>query len=199
MTTRGDATRARLTSATRQVVAEVGYARATTKSIAQAAGVSEGTIYRHFPDKHALFAEAILESNQHIASDLEALPARAGTGTVETNLTDALVSMASLRDAVLPLELALLAEPVPERGAAVQAHLADGTALPGPPGAIAAYLRAEQALGRVRADANCEMAAMTLMSSVVGMALLPMPADRQSVDAALIATAAGIFARGLAP
>jgi len=50
-TERGEATRVRLIEATAQVVAEVGYANASTRAIAKAAGVAEGTIYRHFPNK----------------------------------------------------------------------------------------------------------------------------------------------------
>ena len=66
MTQRGEATRARLIEATRSVVREVGYAHASTRAIAQAAGVAEGTIYRHFPDKASLFLATVLESNAPI-------------------------------------------------------------------------------------------------------------------------------------
>ena len=61
MSARGDRTRARLIEATTQVVAQVGYSRATTRAIADLAGVAEGTIYRHFPDKQHLFFAAVLE------------------------------------------------------------------------------------------------------------------------------------------
>ena len=55
MTKRGEATRARLIEATLAVVRDFGYAHASTRAIARAAGVAEGTIYRHFPDKTSLF------------------------------------------------------------------------------------------------------------------------------------------------
>ena len=55
VTKRGERTRARLIEATLSVVGEVGYARASTRAIADAAGMSEGALYRHFPDKAALF------------------------------------------------------------------------------------------------------------------------------------------------
>ena len=92
MTQRGEATRARLIEATRSVVREVGYAHASTRAIAQAAGVAEGTIYRHFPDKASLFFATVLESNAPIVAWVTTLPARAGEGTVEENLTDAAVA-----------------------------------------------------------------------------------------------------------
>jgi AcrR family transcriptional regulator len=197
MATRGDATRAKLTEATRRVVGEVGYGHATTKAIAQAAGVAEGTIYRHFPDKNALFLAAILESHEHIAKDLDDLPARAGSATLEANLGAALRQMARMRDAVLPLEIAMIAEPDTVRMAAVQAHLTDGTELPGPPGALAAYLKAEQRLGRVRPDLNCEVAAMTLMSSLLGLALMPLPSEQPELHDALVDGAVDVVVRGI--
>ena len=46
MTRRGEETRAKLIEATRQVVRDVGYAHASTRAIAHAAGVAEGTMGR---------------------------------------------------------------------------------------------------------------------------------------------------------
>ena len=159
MTQRGEATRARLIEATRSVVREVGYAHASTRAIAQAAGVAGGTIYRHFPDKAALFFATVLEANAPIVAWVTTLPARAGEGTVEENLTDAAVRLAGLRDQILPLELAIAADPelAAQRR---QAMAAAGSSLPpGPPEAVAAYLAAEQRLGRVRADIDPREAA----------------------------------------
>ena len=78
MTERGITTRARLIAATVEVVREVGYAHATTRAIAQRAGVAEGTIYRHFPDKAALFFAAIFERNAALLEGLSGLADRAG-------------------------------------------------------------------------------------------------------------------------
>jgi AcrR family transcriptional regulator len=47
--------RAAILAAAATCFAERGYQRATTKEIARLAGVAEGTIYRHFPSKQALF------------------------------------------------------------------------------------------------------------------------------------------------
>ena len=70
MTRRGEQTRARLIDATRQVVREVGYAHASTRAIAEAAGVAEGTIYRHFQDKASLFFATVLESNGPVVASV---------------------------------------------------------------------------------------------------------------------------------
>ena len=78
MTVRGRATRARLIEATVSVVREVGYAHASTRAIAEAAGVAEGTIYRHFPDKASLFFAAVLESNAPVVAWVTTLPHEGG-------------------------------------------------------------------------------------------------------------------------
>ncbi len=86
MTDRGAATRVKLIEATSQVVRDVGYAHATTRAIAQAAGVAEGTIYRHFPDKASMFVAAVLEQNDPVIDWVSRLPARAGQDSVGSNL-----------------------------------------------------------------------------------------------------------------
>jgi AcrR family transcriptional regulator len=173
MTQRGEATRARLIEATRSVVREVGYAHASTRAIAQAAGVAEGTIYRHFPDKASLFFATVLAANEPIVAWVTTLPARAGEGTVEENLTDAAVRLAGLRDQILPLELAIAADPelAAQRRRAMAA--AGSSLPPGPPEAVAAYLAAEQRLGRVREDIDAREAAAVLLGALFALAGMP--------------------------
>ncbi|MFE2918307.1 TetR/AcrR family transcriptional regulator, partial [Kitasatospora indigofera] len=156
MATRGSATRTKLVETAVRLVGELGYAKTTTRAIAQAAGVAEGTLYRHFPDKASLFFEAVLQQHQHVVDWMDALPARAGTATVTANLTDCLTRLATLRATILPLELAILTDPELARTAPPP-----GT-LPGPPGRLAEYLRAEQHLGRLRTDADPSHTAVVL-------------------------------------
>jgi len=52
-------TRQRIIDAAAEVAGEVGYAKATTKDIAVAAGVNEVTLFRHFGSKENLFSAAI--------------------------------------------------------------------------------------------------------------------------------------------
>jgi AcrR family transcriptional regulator len=56
-----DNTRHRILEAAARVFAEKGYARATTRLLAEAAGVNEVTIFRHFGSKQGLFS-AIIEA-----------------------------------------------------------------------------------------------------------------------------------------
>lgn len=172
MTERGRATRAKLIDATLAVVAEVGYVHASTRAIAEAAGVAEGTIYRHFPDKASLFFAAAVESNAPAMAWVADLPSRAGHGTVEANLTEAMRHLAALQERIVPLELAMLADR--ELAAQRQRTLAANQGIPpGPPEAIAAYLAAEQGLGRIRADVDPIEAAIVILAALLGLALTP--------------------------
>lgn len=201
MTSRGEATRERLLDATRRVVREVGYTHATTRTIAREAGVTEGTIYRHFPDKRALFFAAVLDGNASMLGELANLPARAGHDTVEDNLIWALHRLSTLRDEVLPLELALLTDPqaegppiLPLPGEGTTA----GTAIPGPPAAITAYLAAEQRLGRMRPEIDPDHATVVLLTLLFGLSLRPHP-DGTGADALAAGVRVIVLGIGTAP
>lgn len=198
MTDRGRATRAKLIDATLAVVREVGYAHASTRAIAQAAGVAEGTIYRHFPDKVSLFFAAVLESNIPIVDWMATLPSRAGTDTVEGNLIDAVTQLAGLRDQIIPLELAIAVDP--DLGAQRRRILdaAGGTLPPGPPDAIAAYLGEERRLGRIRADVDPQEAAIVILATLFGLAAGQTMTDGTLYDRHLVA-AIRLFVRGIEP
>ncbi|HEV3280241.1 MAG TPA: TetR/AcrR family transcriptional regulator [Acidimicrobiales bacterium] len=61
---KGEATRQRLIEAGRRLIADQGYAGTTAAQIAEAAGVSERTFFRHFSSKSDVF----LANWQHIAA-----------------------------------------------------------------------------------------------------------------------------------
>jgi AcrR family transcriptional regulator len=159
------------------VVREVGYAHASTRAIAEAAGVAEGTIYRHFPDKASLFLAAILESNVPVVEWMATLPGRAGKSTVEANLTDAAIQLASMRSQIVPLELALAADPeLADQRRRAMAAAADSLP-PGPPEAVASYLAQEQRLGRIRTDVDPREAAILFLAALFGLTADQLPAD----------------------
>jgi AcrR family transcriptional regulator len=196
MTRRGTATRARLIEATRGVVRDVGYAHASTRAIARAAGVAEGTIYRHFPDKASLFIATVLETNAPIVEWVATLPARAGEGSIEANLTDAAVRLAGLRDQILPLELAIAADPelAAQRRRALAA--AGPSLPPGPPEALAAYLAAEQRLGRVRGDIDAGEAAAVFLGVLYALGGMPGIGD-EDIGPGRIASSVRLLVRGI--
>jgi AcrR family transcriptional regulator len=198
MTKRGEATRTKLIEATRSVVAEVGYAHASTRAIAQAAGVAEGTIYRHFPDKASLFFASVLDANSVVVAWVTTLPARAGQGTVESNLADAAVKLAELRDQILPLELAMASDPdlAAQRRRAMAA--AGPSLPPGPPEAVAAYLAAEQQLGRIRADVDPVEAAAVILGLLFALGTMP-SIGGEDLSPERIASAIRLLVHGIAP
>jgi AcrR family transcriptional regulator len=195
VTQRGERTRAKLIEATIAVVGEVGYARASTRAIAERAGVAEGTIYRHFPDKTALFFAAALAPDAAMLAWVDGMPARAGTRTVEANLVEALSRLSELQERLFPLELAIQADP--ELAALRRATFAGGDALPGgPPTAITAYLAAERDLGRVRSDVNPAAAALVLLATLFGLAMSA-SAQGTALEGATISAAVRLMTRGL--
>jgi len=195
MSERGATTRARLIQATTDVVGQVGYARATTRAIANAAGVAEGTIYRHFPDKQHLFFAAVLERNAPVVDWVSQFPALAGQASVRENLGQALVQLGRLRADLLPLELSLRADPDLARNLRQAAASAPAE---GPPESITAYLAAEQRLGRVRADVDVERTAVIILALLFGLAMIPAEPER-AVDPAIIEAGVDLLLTGLEP
>lgn len=65
-------TRARILDAARAVISEHGYAHGTTNRIAEAAGLSVGSLYQYFPNKDAILVELV---DAHIAAGTEAVSA----------------------------------------------------------------------------------------------------------------------------
>jgi AcrR family transcriptional regulator len=65
--------RERLLDAAARVYAETGYRGATTRRIAQEAGVNEITLFRHFGSKTTLILEAVRQAN--LRSDCPTVPA----------------------------------------------------------------------------------------------------------------------------
>ncbi len=72
-------TKEQLLKATLKLISEKGYLRATTKEIAQEAGVTEITLFRHFGSKERLFEELLtgytfLPKLKELLPELEGLP-----------------------------------------------------------------------------------------------------------------------------
>jgi len=57
-------------------LAEVGYGQVRMESVAARAGVAKSTLYRHWPDKLALIADAFETFHEQMVPDLGDLPAR---------------------------------------------------------------------------------------------------------------------------
>jgi len=197
MTARGDRTKAVLIQATTELVTEVGYHQATTKAVAHRAGVAEGTIYRHFPDKRALFTAAIVHGQQGLTDWINDLPARAGTAPLDEILIETFTQLSKLRSAVIPLEMALAAEPE-LRQPRSPANLADAVAgLGGPPHLLAQYLQAEQTLHRIHPDLDPTNTAILLLATLYGAQTTPL-ANPDGLSTDVIHTLVTMLLHGIA-
>ena len=102
--------RARLLTAAREVFAEKGYRGATTRDIAERAGVTEPMVFRHFGSKTALFEEAAVEPVVAFMDDYIAEWATRDIGFTEPvgQAHDFLSRLVEVMDADRPLLLAIL-------------------------------------------------------------------------------------------
>lgn len=199
MTERGHTTRQHLLDSAATVFAQRGYAGATTKEIARAAGVAEGTIYRHFSDKRELFGAVFEQRN---AADFDAvvrLPELAGTRSVRENLLFLITAIQDVEREVAPLRAAAATD---ADLAAALVSASDDPRVPGvgPLQPLARYLEAEQQLGRLRADVDVEAAAFALFAipfAAVSMMRLSRAAGGQ--DAIDMTAAVDVVLSGILP
>ncbi len=75
---------------------------------------------------------------------------------------------------------------------------AGGSLPPGPPEAIAAYLAAEQRLGRVRADVDPREAAVVILAALFGLVAGQATGDA-GLDDERVASAVRLLVRGIQP
>lgn len=158
-------TRERIVDAARAVMLNKGLVRATTKEIARTAGVSEGTLYNHFSNKQELFLCTLNELPSGFVMLMRGLHESVGTETVPAVLSQVAASALEFYGEAVPMGASFFADPellarhrelLQQRGAGPQRANE----------AVAAYLRAEQGLGRVRDDADPEAAAYMLLGAI---------------------------------
>lgn len=158
-------TRERILDATAEILRARGVAQATTKEIAQASKVSEPLLYKYFEDKERLLL-AVLDER---VPGLSRFPVHPGAGDVEGNLTELALSILDFYQRLIPMLGALFADP--QRMAAHRTAMGGRGAGPEVAG-LAAYMRAEQTLGRVTADADPEASASLLIGACFHEAFL---------------------------
>jgi AcrR family transcriptional regulator len=168
---RGVATRGQILEATHRLLRERGLAGTTTRAIAELAGCAEGSIYRYFPDKHALFHEIVhTRFAQHIQL-MMTLPDRAGRETVERNLVRVAAGAIEFYRGIVPMVTGALSDR--ELLDAQRLHWQRTGA--GPARALTSmreYLRREQRLGRVRSDVDPDAGSRLLLGTCFAQAML---------------------------
>ncbi|MGH9380917.1 MAG: TetR/AcrR family transcriptional regulator [Thermoanaerobaculia bacterium] len=138
--------------------------RATTREIARAAGVSEGSLYNHFESKEALFLALLKELPGEFVQVVMRLPSQAGHGTVQERLDELVRAALTHYRQTLPMGSSILTD-----SALLERHRAllreQGAGPHRANQAMAAYLRAEQELGRVRADVDPDTVSYMLLGA----------------------------------
>jgi AcrR family transcriptional regulator len=174
--------RQRILDATQRLLDRQGGRPLTTRAIARAAGCSDSALYKHFPSLDALLLEVFKLKLPSFAL-LSQLALRVGEHAVEDNLAEVLVAGLGFIRSAFPVWMALATNPRLRK--AYFRRLGDEGR--GPQRAIegfAAYLRAEQRVGRVRVDADPLTVAQLLLSSLVSQVFVEqmMGANAPSID-----------------
>lgn len=153
-----------LFQAAERVLSRDGADGLTSRAITREAGVAKGLLYNHFTDLDEFLAALIIDRAHRAAQDAARLPSLAGTGTVTGNLTDA--AMSALRSDAFAIAGLVLSRP--SLMGRIQEVAAGGapSALDDIERAFAAYLDAEQDLGRIAADADTQTLALMLIGTV---------------------------------
>ena len=173
-----------------------GLARATTKEIARAAGFSEATLYKFFGDKVDLFLAVLAERLPRVTVLGDGIAGMVGSDTVAGNLSATALELERFFRAVLPIAMSLFSdrELLARHRDAVHARGGGPEVLER---SVRDYLAAEQAIGRVRADAPVAGASMALVGAAMHHAFLArFEADETEADAPPAALRA--FADGVA-
>jgi AcrR family transcriptional regulator len=159
-----DAVRDHILDAAHRVIARHGLAAASTRAIAEEAGVGTGTLYNYLDNRLQLLARSILRRAHILSRPLEDLPARAGSGTVAGNLRDFAGQVATILDQLVPLFAAAFSDT--DLLDALRRELRTSAPPAGPfaPHPIERYLLAERELGRIAPDADCRAAAALVLS-----------------------------------
>jgi AcrR family transcriptional regulator len=170
-------TRDRILDAAAELMRTRGIVRTTTKAIAQAAGFSEATLYKHFRDKADIVLAVLAERQPTFVNVAASLPGRVGKVPVEETLTEVVAAALGFYGRSFPIFASLYGEPgvlvahrkaMAERGAGPQ-H---------PVRAVTGYLAAEQEAGRISAGVDPEAVGALLLGACVLHAMLDSFAGR---------------------
>jgi AcrR family transcriptional regulator len=159
-----DAVREHILDAAHRVISVQGLAAASTRAIAEEAGLGAGTLYNYFEDRLQLLAQAVHRRARVAFEPLHALPARAGTRTVARNLRYFAGKVSEVLDELVPLFAAAFSEVelLEAIRREMRAHDAPERLLAGNP--VERYLLTERELGRVSPDADCAAAAALVVA-----------------------------------
>ncbi|PYC83204.1 TetR family transcriptional regulator [Streptomyces tateyamensis] len=151
--------RERLFDAAERILGRDGPGALTSRAVTSEAGCAKGILHSHFTDLDDFVAQLVLRRFQQLGEAVAALPALAGEGVVGEHLTAAALL---LLDSPGPA-LAALALTRPAASARIREAWERGApSFDTFEDSLAAYLRAEQQLGRVPAARDCGALALAV-------------------------------------
>jgi AcrR family transcriptional regulator len=163
--------RQHILDAAEQVIQDRGMKSATTREIARRAGCAEGSIYRYFPDKQALFHELVKTRFPQFLDLVQTLPDLAGTATVRKNLEAVAVNALGFYRVIVPIVVAAMSDH--DLLQQQRRHFREREG--GPLRAIrlvAAYIASERRLGRVSDRVSPEHFTRLLLGACFSQALI---------------------------
>ncbi len=156
------AVRNHILEAAHRVIAAVGLAGASTRAIAEEAGVAGGTLYNYFENHIELLSMAIVHHAASLTGPVVDLPDRAGRYTVDENLRYFVEQATTALEQIVPLVAAAFSDD--ELLDAVRRRMTEVEPIRDPAGVVEKYLRAERRLGRIRADVDGRAVASVIVS-----------------------------------
>lgn len=173
--------RQHLTATAARLIGERGTGALTVRDIARAARVADGVLYNYFEDKEDLLANALLAHVAEVMTSAPRLLPEPGTGTVAENLGRFIDGGLEVLGRLSPAFAGLMGQPqVLARFHAMVGGDAAFTGSPqtlgedsarGLPDLLAAYLRAEQRLGRVAGTADIDAVVILVVGAIHGQIL----------------------------
>jgi AcrR family transcriptional regulator len=155
--------REQLLDAAREVLRDKGIMGATTREIARAAKVADGTLYNHFRTREELFMALFERVLPLIKDTLSDLPMRVGQGAIDVTLIEVLVAALEFFREAVPLFAAVVSDPALNAGYRAQL----GAQNRGPHRAYARvekYLQAEQRMKRIGEAVDATATAQQLIA-----------------------------------
>lgn len=164
-----------------RLIGERGTGALTVRDIAREAQVADGVLYNYFEDKEDLLANALLAHVAAVMGGAPPLLPEPGSGTVQDNLRQFIDEGLQVLTRVTPAFAGLVTQPkvLMRFHAMVGGDAAFGTEAPDPeaehgrglPAILAAYLRAEQRLGRIDAAADIDAVVILVVGAIHGQVL----------------------------
>lgn len=151
--------RQQLFDAAERILRRDGPAALTSRAVTTEAGCAKGVLHKHFTDFDAFLAELVRDRVARVGGQSAALRGSAGTGTVEGNLTDALLNLFD-PVAVGIVALVVFRDELRARlGGPGIPVLTEATAM------ISGYLTDECELGRIAPDTDAHSLALALIGA----------------------------------